>query len=70
VASSPTPVRARTQMKSEGQSIELPMLSIVPPIDSIQQNLQVEEELCNNVLDEGVPLLITEGEEVASRMSE
>lgn len=57
-------------MKSEGQSIELPMLSIVPPIDSIQQNLQVEEELCNNVLDEGVPLLITEGEEVASRMSE
>lgn len=57
-------------MKSQGQSVEQPVLSIVPPIVSTQQTLPTVEEVRASVPDEGVPLLLIEEEEVARRRFE
>lgn len=69
-ASSRAAMMAGTQTKSEGQSIEQPILSTVPLVDLMQQTLPAVEEVCSSVPDEGVPLLVTEEEEVASRRFE
>lgn len=62
-------MRLGAHTRSEVQSVDQPVLSTTPLADSIQQTLPTTGEIRSNTLDKGVPLLITEEEEVASKTS-
>jgi len=53
-ASSHVALRSGIQTRSEGQSIEQPVLSIVSPIDLTQHTLLAAKELYNSILCKGV----------------
>lgn len=63
-------MRPGAQERSEGKYVDQPVLSTTPLADSIQHALPAAGETSNNTLDKGVPLLVTEEEEVASKTSE
>lgn len=69
-ASSRAAVRPGAWTRSEGQSVDQPVLSTTPPADSIQQALPAAGETRNSTLDKVIPLLVTKEEEVQSKAFE